>query len=200
MVAAILAGGRARRMGGVRKELIEVEGRAIIDRQLDVLAPRFGAIAAVLAADASEEDAAPLDSRGLAIVRDRLTDRGPLAGLAAALAWAEALGAEHLFALAGDMPSVSGAVVDLVVARGRTADLAVPIVQERPEPLLACYATRALPLVERELAGARLRLGALPDAARAAGMRVVLIAESEIRNVDPNLLSLSNLNRPSDRI
>ena len=202
MLAAILAGGAARRMGGRQKALVEIEGRAILDRQLDVLRPRAEAVAAVLAADASPAQAAPFASRGLDVVRDRLSDRGPLAGLAAALAWAARRepGAP-LLALGCDMPHLAGAVVDHIVARALAgAELAVPVLGGRPEPLLACYGTRCLALVEQELAGGRLRLGALPASARAAGLRVEEIEETELRKLDPDLLSFTNINRAPDRI
>jgi molybdopterin-guanine dinucleotide biosynthesis protein A len=201
-VAAVLAGGRARRMGGENKALLEVDGRAALDRQLDVLRPRFARIAVVLTAGASERDAAPYRARQLEVIEDRLSGRGPLAGLAVALEWAAGASAARVFALACDMPYLNGAVVDLVLlrARDRSADLAVPVIGGRPEPLCACYGANLVDLVERELAGGRLALAALGAAARAAGLRVEELAEAELRTLDPNLLSLTNLNRPSDRL
>jgi molybdopterin-guanine dinucleotide biosynthesis protein A len=189
-------------MGGENKALVEVGGRAVLDRQLDVLRPRFSRIAVVLAAGASERDAAPYAARQLEVIGDRLSGRGPLAGLAVALEWATGAGAARLLALACDMPYVDGAVVDLILlrARDRSADLAVPVIGGRPEPLCACYGPGLLDLVERELAGGRLALAALGAAARDAGLRVEEIAEAELRTLDPNLLSLTNLNRPSDRL
>jgi molybdenum cofactor guanylyltransferase len=196
--AAILAGGQARRMGGANKALLEVGGRAIVDRQLDALRPLFaaGQLAAVIAAEAGPDAAEPFAARGLEVLRDRESGQGPLAGLAAALDWA---GGALLFALACDMPYVSYAVVDAIVRRAlaTAADIALPFAGGRPQPLLACYSPRCAPLVARELAGRR-RLGALPDAARAAGLVVDVIDEQEIRNLDPDLRSLANLNRPSD--
>ena len=40
--AAILAGGRGTRLGGVRKALIEIGGVSILDRQLAAIAPMVG--------------------------------------------------------------------------------------------------------------------------------------------------------------
>ena len=192
--AAILAGGRARRLGGARKALLDVDGRAIIDLQLEVLAPRTGRIAAVLARGDDDE---PFTSRGLAVLRDPVDDAGPIAALSAALAWAAD---DPLLALACDMPFIDGRVVDLVVARARGADLAVPIADGRVQPLLACYGTRCRALVDAALAAGDRRLASLPDAARASGLTVEEIAESEIRTVDAQLRSLVNINESSDRI
>ncbi len=194
--AAILAGGRARRLGGARKALLEVGGRAIIDRQLDVLRPRASRIAAVLR---EEDDDAPFTARGLEVVRDRVDGKGPLAGLAAALAWASG---EPLLALACDMPLIDPHIVDLVTERVRTrgADLAVPIAHGRPQPLLACYGARCGALVDAALAAGDLRLVSLPETARASGLTVEEINESEIRTIDSELRSFANINEPSDRI
>lgn len=194
--AAILAGGRARRLGGARKALLEIGGRAIIDRQLDVLRPRASRIAAVLRND---DDDAPFTARGVDILRDRIDGKGPLAGLAAALAWAAG---EPLLALACDMPLIDPHIVDLVIDRvlSRGADLAVPIAHGRPQPLLACYGARCGVLVDAALAAGDLRLVSLPEAARASGLSVEEINESEIRTIDSELRSFANINEPSDRI
>jgi molybdopterin-guanine dinucleotide biosynthesis protein A len=194
--AAILAGGRARRLGGARKALLEVGGRAIIDRQLDVLRPRASRIAAVLRID---DDDAPFVARGVEVLRDRVDGKGPLAGLAAALAWAAG---EPLLALACDMPLIDPHIVDLVTERVRTrgADLAVPIAHGRPQPLLACYGARCGSLVAAALAAGDLRLVSLPETARASGLTVEEINESEIRTIDSELRSFVNINEPSDRI
>jgi molybdenum cofactor guanylyltransferase len=194
--AAILAGGRARRLGGARKALLEIGGRAIIDRQLDVLRPRASRIAAVLRSD---DDDTPFTARGLEVVRDRVDGKGPLAGLAAALAWA---GGDTLLAVACDMPLIDPHIVDLVTGRARTrgADLAVPIAHGRPQPLLACYGARCGALVDAALAAGDLRLVSLPETARASGLTVEEIDESEIRTIDSDLRSFVNINEPSDRI
>ncbi len=192
--AAILAGGRARRLGGAQKALLEVDGRAILDRQLEVLAARTRRIAAVLA---EGDDGEPYARRGLTVLRDPVDGAGPIAALAAALAWA---GGEPLLVLACDMPFIDGGVIDLVVARSRGADLAVPRADGRVQPLLACYGARCRALVDSSLARGDRRLASLPDAARATGLTVDEISGTEIRTIDPELRSFVNINEPSDRI
>jgi molybdopterin-guanine dinucleotide biosynthesis protein A len=188
MNAAILAGGRGQRLGGVQKAFIEVDGITIVDRQLEVLRPRFARIAVVLAAG---DDDAPFLARGLEVARDAVSGAGPIAGLA----WSDGA---PLFAIACDMPFVNGDVVDLVVARG--ADLALPITQGGAEPLFACYGPRCRALVDAALVGGERRLVALPEAARERGLTVEEISDSEIRTIDPELRSFTNINEPSDRI
>lgn len=110
LVAAIIAGGRAVRLGGRVKALIEIDGETILDRQRALLAPRVDAIVI------SANDAAPFADTGLEVVADRAEGGGPMLGIAAAL---EATGADWLLALGSDMPNVSGAVLDLLFARAR---------------------------------------------------------------------------------
>jgi molybdopterin-guanine dinucleotide biosynthesis protein A len=197
--AAILAGGLATRMGGEQKALVEVDGRSILDRQLDALAERFapGSVAAVLAAGAGADQAAPFAARGLVLLHDEAAGHGPLAGLAAALTWADGA---LLFVLACDMPSIVPAAIDLVLARAVAlgADVALPIAGGRAQPLFACYSARMAAVVAGELAAGRRRASALPDAARSAGLVVVVIDERELVAVDPDLRSLVNVNSPSD--
>src|SRR5689334_20794921 len=104
MVAAILAGGRGRRMGGVNKALIEAEGRRIIDRQPEVLLPLFDEVLVVVA------DGAGWNEPRARLIVDRRPGMGPLAGLEAALAEGD------VFAVACDMPYLDAAVVRQIAA------------------------------------------------------------------------------------
>jgi molybdopterin-guanine dinucleotide biosynthesis protein A len=80
----ILAGGLARRMGGGDKALIDIGGRTILARVLDVMAPQCDGI--VLNANG---DASRFAAFGLAVVPDEIPDfAGPLAGILAGLDWA----------------------------------------------------------------------------------------------------------------
>src|SRR5262245_50517992 len=78
--AAILAGGRARRFGGLDKSRLLVDGRAIIVRQIEVL-QRVASRVVVIAND--PERFADL---GIVVERDRVADAGALGGLYTALA------------------------------------------------------------------------------------------------------------------
>src|SRR5205823_301046 len=99
--AAILAGGQARRMGGVHKGLLVIDGEPIVARQLRLL----GAYADELVIVANDvaayrEIAAAAHAR---IVSDLHPGDGPLAGLEAALT---ATSASELLLVACDLPFV----------------------------------------------------------------------------------------------
>jgi molybdenum cofactor guanylyltransferase len=206
VAAAIIAGGEARRLGGRVKALLEIEGRSVLDRQLDVLAPRCAAIAI------SSNDAAPFRDRSLPVIPDRQPGLGPLAGIAAALAWCPA---PYLLVVAGDMPYIHPGIVDLLLAHRGEADAVVPFIAGLPEPLFAVYARTSLPVVERRLAAGRRKVAGLVvpetrgdglddgvDAGLGAGLgtrlSVCRVDEPALRAVDPRLRCFTNVNSAAD--
>jgi molybdenum cofactor guanylyltransferase len=176
-------------MGGMRKPLVALGGLTVLERQLDVLRPLFREI--VLCSD----EAGPFASFGLPVLVDREPGKGPLPAIAEAL---DAVRAPALFVVAGDMPDIAAPPITLVVRRlhdgGRNAcDAAVPLVGGFFEPLFAAYRRSCLPAIERALAAGRLRVGGFYDE-----IRVALVAEDELRRLDPGLAFLHNLNQPGD--
>ncbi len=100
LAAIILAGGAARRLGGVDKPLLEIRGRTILARTLDALRCETSLIALAANGDPARYAAYPLP-----VVDDgALAGEGPLAGILAGLEWADRQGAEALLTVAGDMP------------------------------------------------------------------------------------------------
>ncbi len=77
----ILAGGKARRMGGVDKGLIKINGQAMIQYVLDVLKPQVKQILINANRNVSE-----YKKFGYPVISDQLEDfQGPLAGIAASM-------------------------------------------------------------------------------------------------------------------
>lgn len=181
--ALILAGGQATRMGGRDKRMLVIEGRTIFERQVDVLAPRVHEI--VVSARS------PL--AGYRTVRDAVPGAGPLAGIAAGLS---ASTTSWLLVVAGDMPWLAGALIDRLLAHARDPVDAVGIRDRgRPEPLLCVLrVARLRPEVERRLAEGRLKASELLSPA----LDVVWLDASTLRDVDPELRSLCNVNTPAD--
>lgn len=178
--AAIVAGGLATRMGGVAKGLIEIDGETILDRELRVLRALFDEVFLVA------NDPAPYARFGLPCVGDRVRGAGPLAGLDAALDFARA---PRVFLVACDMPLLDARAVRLVLDADADADVAVPVVGGRPEPLHARYAKSCAPAVRRALDSGRFKMASF-----FADVRVVEIAEARLRAIDPALSFLRNLN------
>lgn len=188
VTALILAGGKATRLGGVDKRELVVEGRTIFERQCEVLAPRA---AEILVSSAREVP-------GYRTVIDAVPGAGPLGGIAAGLA---AAATPWLLVVAGDMPYVSGAVIDLMIEAaggGGAGELdAVGIrIGGLPEPLFCLLRVAAArPVLAARLAGARLKASRLLTD---GDLRVAWVMEAAVREVDPTLRSLYNVNEPGD--
>lgn len=102
VVALVLAGGQARRMGGAEKPLLSLGGQTILSRILGRLAGQATAIA--LSANGDPARFAPY---GLPVLPDgAFAGQGPLAGLLAGLDWAAGLGANALLTVPGDTPFI----------------------------------------------------------------------------------------------
>ena len=187
--AAVLAGGRAERLGGATKPLLLVDGRRVIDRQLEVLHPLFGARVVVVA-----NDPVPLrDAVGtVEIIPDRVVaGGGPLAGLDAALAYFPP-DVSAVVCVAGDMPFLHPALLEYL-RDAEPAPAIVPRLARGPEPLCARYDRALAPLVTAALAGGQRAMHRL-----IASLSARFLDEAELRGLDPELRSFTNLNTPED--
>lgn len=149
---AILAGGRATRMGGATKALLELDGERLVDHQLRVARPLFAEILVC----ASE--AAPYASLGLPVVPDETPGQGPLAGILAAL---EAARASRVVVVACDMPALTVEALGAVADPSAPEDIVVPVAGGRPEPLCARYGRACAPVIRRRLAAGQRKVADL---------------------------------------
>ncbi|MCG2621034.1 NTP transferase domain-containing protein [Arthrobacter sp. I2-34] len=149
--AVVLAGGRSARLGGVPKALLEIAGRTLLERTLDVLdgARRIAVVgppelAAVLARRPAAEGR-------LLLTREDPPFAGPAAGIAAgvaALAAPAPAGADDggqaplTLLLACDMPGLAGLPQHLLAAvrHHPEAGLWLPVDATGREQQLACCA------------------------------------------------------------
>ena len=181
--ALILAGGKATRLGGIDKRELVVDGRTIFDRQCEVLGPRVAEIIV----------SAPRPIAGFRTVADSIQEAGPLAGIAAGLA---ATTTPWLLVVAGDMPHLTGALLDLVLSKIAPDLDAVGVrIGGLPEPLLCALHSRCASEVARRLDAGRLKASALLTD---GPLRVAWVEETEVRAIDPSLHSLRNINAPED--
>lgn len=181
--AAILAGGKSRRMGRP-KAFIELEGRPLIARVIDVVGGLFPEVFIV------SSDPGPLAGLGLPVIPDRRPGAGPLAGAHAALAAAKH---SQVLVVGCDMPFLCPALLAHLAARAKGHDAAVPRGADGLHPLHAVYARRALVPI-----AAALEDGTRKFADAILALDRIEIGEEEMRRHDPDLLSLFNVNRPED--
>lgn len=128
----------------------------------------------------------------VAVAHDARDDCGPLEGLAAGL---RAMGdrADAVYATSCDVPLLDPAFVARMFDYLGTHEIAVPRDAAFVHPLAAVYRTAVLATIEKLLATNCRRLRQLCDT---AGTREVPV--DLLRDVDPTLHTLQNLNRPED--
>jgi molybdopterin-guanine dinucleotide biosynthesis protein A len=160
MIAAlVLAGGRASRMGGGDKPLLKLGGGTVLDAVLARLRPQASAIAL-----SANGDAGRFARFGLPVLPDPDWAQGPLAGVAAGLAWAVAAGATELLTVPGDTPFIPADLAARLGAAPAWAESSGAV-----HPLLARWPVSAAAMLEAWLkAGRSLRVR---DFGTALGMR-----------------------------
>jgi molybdopterin-guanine dinucleotide biosynthesis protein A len=180
----IQAGGKSARMGGQPKALLELGGRRIIDRVVDVV--RAVADDLLIVTNTPELYA----GLGLPMVADVFPDHGSLGGIYSGL---KAAPGEAAFTVACDMPFLLPDVARLVTSRADRADVVLPRVGGQLETLHACYAKSCLAPMER-----RLRAGQLKIIGFFGDVRVLEIAEAEVARFRAPELVFMNVNTPEE--
>ena len=150
-IGIVLAGGRARRMGGGDKASIRIGGATILERIIARLAPQCSRL--ILSANG---DPARFADTGLTVVSDSVPDyAGPLAGILAGLDWA----AEHapqtawVVSAPSDCPFLPRDLVErLHQARiAASAALACASSRDRRHPVIALWPVAARDDLRRAL-------------------------------------------------
>ena len=183
----VLCGGRSTRMGS-SKALLHFGGETMLQRVVRLL----GAVVSPLVVVAAPDQALPELPASVIVTRDEREGRGPLEGLRAGLTALPA-DVEMAYVTSCDVPLLVPAFVDRMVALLGDDDIAVMEIDGFPHPLSAVYRRRTLPHVEALLAADRLRPVFLFDA-----VRTRRVSPAEMAAVDPELLTLRNLNTPQD--
>ena len=181
LAAAILTGGRASRMGGVRKATLAIGGTSVIERQLVALRQVADPVFLVTSAQAPSEG-------GLAIVRDAFPDHGALGGIYTAIA---ASPRERTIVVACDMPFLSAALLEHMA--GIDADLVIPRTERGYEPLCAIYSRACAESIRERLTRGALEASRLPE-----GVRVAEVSPETLAAYDPDGLLFVNVNTPHD--
>jgi molybdopterin-guanine dinucleotide biosynthesis protein A len=141
----------------------------------------------------------PPSLEGVIIVRDALSGRGPLQGVAAGLE-AVAPYAAAAFVSSTDVPFLHPALIRrLAELRGLDHDIAVPRTGGHFHALSAVYGIAARAEIAALLAADRLRLSLLFERVRTLVADEALLLEgAELVAADPELRSLRNVNTPEE--
>ena len=180
--AAIMAGGKSRRMGQ-DKAWIELDGEPLIKRVADVLAQVADEVI-VVANDPKYE------TLGLRVVHDRFPEGGALGGIATGVSAARH---DRVLVAACDMPFLSVEVWRVLLDHRYEADVVIPKIGGEFETLHALYTKACVGPMERALAAGKMRVISFFDE-----VRVQPIEERELRVADPTLRSFTNVNTPEE--
>jgi molybdopterin-guanine dinucleotide biosynthesis protein A len=188
VTAVVLVGGRSRRMGRDKAQIVPdtAGGRTLTQLVLDTLS---GVASFALLSGRA------LPGLDVPAIPDRYFDAGPLGGIASALAEVDT---PLALVAACDMPSIVPALPRLLLDRVR-ADPAAAAVMCRSdaglEPLLSAWRPAlALPVLRAAIAGGVLSL----HDAIARLPHTVVLPPDEWRPADPDAASFRNWNTPDD--
>ncbi len=173
---------------GLEKASLPFGAEAMLQR----VVRRVSAAVETVVVVAAREQALPDLPAEVAVVRDERDERGPLEGLAAGLRALEGK-AEAVYLTGCDVPRLVPAFVERMFEQLAGHEIAVPVDEQFQHPLAAVYRPAVLPRIEALLRGDRLRPVFLFEQADTRAVPVALL-----REVDPELATLDNLNRPND--
>jgi len=174
---------------GRPKALERVGGLSLLGRVISCIQPLCLEVIVVT----REDQLRPLSLAGLqaTIATDLISGRGPLGGLYTGLKLAKT---EHCLVVACDMPFLNQGLLSHLLGMAREADIIAPKVGGLTEQLHTLYAQETcLPAIEQLMAQGKSRVASLFEI-----VRVKFVAEPEIRQLDPELLSFFNVNTEAD--
>jgi molybdopterin-guanine dinucleotide biosynthesis protein A len=179
---------------GVPKATLPFGPETMLQRVVRVLSSVVAPIVVVAARDVAIQSSWRLPDlpSDVILTVDEREQRGPLEGLRAGLkALSPAVDAAYVTSC--DVPMLVPAFVTRMIELLGTDDIAVMEIDGFPHPLSAVYRRTVLPQIESLLEQDRLRPVFLFDAVRTRRVR-----PEEMASVDPELLTLRNLNTRED--
>lgn len=129
ITGVILAGGKNSRMGS-DKGMLEVEGKKIVDRIIDVMKPLVHEIIII-------SNGENYNNLGYPVYKDLIKDCGPMGGIYTALNHSKT---DKILVSSCDMPFISESILKPLVDEADNADIVLPRHSENNlEPLCAVY-------------------------------------------------------------
>jgi molybdopterin-guanine dinucleotide biosynthesis protein A len=186
--AAILAGGQARRLGGIEKSALVIGSASILDRQLSLLRPLTPHILIVTSDPSRVARAGVGQDVGVAI--DRVPRAGALGGIYTALMDAPT---EQVIVIGCDMPFLTAPFLAYLAEQGTDVDAAMPADDRGRHPLCASYLRRTAGHFRARIDAGQLRVGEA-----LAALTVRELGADELAPFDPDGRLLVNVNTPDD--
>ena len=181
----ILAGGANKRLGGITKANVIIEGLSIISRILSVIEDLFPEI--IIVTNKPEEFRKFGQCK---IVADQYLKAGPLGGIHAAM---NSSSEDAIFVFAGDMPFLDKKIISDQISEFKNGkeDALIPKLVQFIEPLHAIYRKSIMNELEKFLNERKSR--AVRDF-----LGYVNVGYLEIPDTEQNKKAFTNINAPSD--
>jgi len=181
----ILAGGLNTRFSGRDKALLEIDGKSILSRILEVFRAIFDEIILV-----SNNPLQHLEE-DLLIVTDLFPVRSSLTGIHTGLFYSSN---PYIFCSGCDTPFLQKGLVECILERIQPGiDLFIPETSSGLEPLCAVYSKKRLAAIEHKLRQSKCKIYSVFKK-----NNIRKIPENILRTRDPDLISFLNVNTPGD--
>lgn len=184
MNALILAGGENKRLP-VIKGFLEINGRRLIDSNVDLLKSIFDKVFV------STNTPELYFYLGLQMVGDTMKERGPMTGILSTLNIPEI---SDIFVTACDMPFINAELVNYIVGKwDKKWDGVIPVFDKMPQPLLGIYSKNIAHNMENSI-----RNGIKSLRQFLHRINVLYIKEKDVRKIDHEGKSFVNINSLAD--
>ena len=189
MDAVILCGGQSRRMGQ-NKAFLPVNGRPLIEGQIEALRRVFERILLVTRAPHEYEhltkDASATGGRAVEVVEDAIAGGGAMVGIYSGLLTVRGRAG---FFVACDMPFLNEGLIRFMIGLSVKEDVVIPKSPLGLEPTHAVYSKACLAPMERQMREGDFKIiNFFPHVA------VRVVSDAEVRQHDPPGLALVNIN------
>lgn len=181
----ILAGGENSRFSGKNKALIRIGGKCILDRIYEVFTILFDKIILVT------NDPVQYMEWDFDIVTDIFPIRSSLTGIHTGLFYTST---PYAFFAACDIPFIKKELIEILLDSVEPGiDIVLPETSKGVEPLFSIYSKRCFKLIEEQLEKKSFKIQRMFQK-----VRIKKIPENILRTIDPDLVSLLNINTPDD--
>jgi molybdopterin-guanine dinucleotide biosynthesis protein A len=183
----VLCGGESSRMGRP-KAWLPIGGETMLGRIVRVVGE---VVSPVVVVAAPEQELPPLPE-GVDVLRDEVMGAGPLAGIVTGLRYLTGM-SDAAYVSSCDIPLLRADFVRRMIDRLGDADIAVPNVRGRFEPMAGVYRIRVLSAAEEALKELCRKMTMLMERVPTS-----YVTDEELVDVDPDFASLRNVNTPEE--
>ena len=182
LTAIILAGGKSSRMG-TDKALLQIEGKTLIDRAVQLVKPLCSQI--IISSNSENHEI-----EGLTRIADEFQNCGPMSGIYSCL---KASQTDWNLIISVDSANVEPEFIEFLTSRTGAFNAIVPFHKKGKEPLIAMYHKSTLPHFRNQLESGEYKMHFLLEK-----INVKFVETSNWVNRYPKLFN--NLNSPEDLV